>query len=194
MTGLEHCGGLRSLYLHQNLIREISGMENLSRLVTLNLSHNKIRVIEGLEGCTTLKNLDLGHNAITEYLDIEGMRACPALTSVDISHNYIEYAEGILEYLTSFKNLGCFYFKGNPALRKISKYRKMMTVHLPKLMYLDDRPVFELDRKAADAFREGGALAEKEARTVYHEFKKNQIKNSIKRNVAIENEARDKLT
>jgi hypothetical protein len=58
----------------------------------------------------------------------------------------------------------CFYFKGNPALRKISQFRKNMIAGLPGLLYLDDRPVFEVDRIATNAWAEGGLDAEKAAR------------------------------
>jgi hypothetical protein len=50
--------------------------------------------------------------------------------------------------------------KGNPCVRKISTYRKRLTVAMKNLYYLDDRPIFEIERLAADAWAAGGAEAE----------------------------------
>ena len=38
---------------------------------------------------------------------------------------------------------------------------------LPKLHYLDDKPVFELDRLAADAWLKGGVEYERKVREEY---------------------------
>lgn len=46
-------------------------------------------------------------------------------------------------------------------------------------MFIDDRPVFEIERLAADAWREGGEEAEKEARRVYQEKKQAQMRSYI---------------
>merc|ERR1712216_524294 len=46
--------------------------------------------------------------------------------------------------------------KGNPVLRNIPNYRKTVIASLPDLKYLDDRPVFEEDRRYAEAFVAAG--------------------------------------
>ena len=40
---------------------------------------------------------------------------------------------------------------------------------MKNLQYIDDRPVFEVDRLGADAWAEGGAKAEQDARRAYYE-------------------------
>ena len=65
----------------------------------------------------------------------------------------------------------CLYLKGNPAVRKVSMYRKRLTAGMKSLSYLDDRPVFEVERLAAEAWAKGGADAEKAARIKYSEEK-----------------------
>ena len=45
--------------------------------------------------------------------------------------------------------LSCLYLKGNPVVRKIRHYRKSLITRIPRLSYLDDRPVFDLERIAA---------------------------------------------
>jgi hypothetical protein len=43
-------------------------------------------------------------------------------------------------------------------------YRKRLTIGMKNLYYLDDRPIFEIERLAADAWASGGAEAEQKAR------------------------------
>jgi dynein assembly factor 1 len=52
--------------------------------------------------------------------------------------------------------LGVLYLSGNPVCKKIENYRKTIITLLPQLKYLDDRPVFEEDRRFAEAFTRGG--------------------------------------
>lgn len=55
-------------------------------------------------------------------------------------------------------------------------YRKRLTVGMKNLYYLDDRPIFEIERLAADAWAAGGAEAEQEARLKYQEKKNAEMK------------------
>jgi dynein assembly factor 1 len=44
-------------------------------------------------------------------------------------------------------NLAVLYLHGNEVCKKIEHYRKTLIIKLPKLKYLDDRPVFEDERR-----------------------------------------------
>lgn len=167
IDNISHLTELRTLYLHQNIISKIEGLATLDKLVTLNLSHNNIKKIENLGGCYSLKNLDLSHNMIVDYRDCEGIKDCPSLTSVDISENHIEYDDKLMDFFFQFQHLLCFYFKGNPGIRKIKMYRKKMINGFKKLRYLDDRPVKEIDRIASEAYCNGGPELEMEKRKEY---------------------------
>ena len=57
-------------------------------------------------------------------------------------------------------NLKCLYLKGNPAVRNISNYRKIIIASIPSLTYLDDRPVFVNERRTAEAWLKGGKEGE----------------------------------
>jgi hypothetical protein len=168
IENISHLEELRTVYLHQNIISKIEGLSTLTKLVTLNLSHNNITVIENLGGCYNLKNLDLSHNMFINHETCIGLKDIPSLTSIDLSHNYIEYHEDILNFFFKFQNILCFYFKGNPAIRKIKMYRKTLITGFKKLLYLDDRPVKELDRLAAEAWTEGGNELEGVKRREYN--------------------------
>jgi dynein assembly factor 1 len=51
----------------------------------------------------------------------------------------------------------------------VRQYRKRMISEIPTLNYLDDRPVFPLERACAEAWAEGGLDAEKAARKKYND-------------------------
>ena len=154
----------------------MEGLEELTLLVTLNLSHNRIKKIEGISTLTALKTLDVSHNIITDIENVKEITTCPSLTSLDLSNNYIEFSEEIVPFFSSVDNLLCLYLKGNPCVRKINMYRKRLTIGMKNLHYLDDRPIFEIERLAADAWSTGGLEAEKEARREYQEKKNAQMR------------------
>ena len=53
-------------------------------------------------------------------------------------------------------NLACLYSQGNDFQKKISSYRKTIIAKIPNLKFVDDRPVFEEDRRRAEAWMRGG--------------------------------------
>lgn len=75
-------------------------------------------------------------------------------------------------------------------MRKTSLYRKRLTITLKNLQYLDDRPVFEIERIAANAWSQGGAEAEKQARQEYQEQKNAKMRSYTARGRELTEEAR----
>ncbi len=73
----------------------------------------------------------------------------------------------ILELLVQLPQLGVLYLQGNPCVKRIAHYRKVVVARMPKLKYLDDRPVFDEERLRAEAwfaaFQAGGLAAAKDA-------------------------------
>ena len=49
-------------------------------------------------------------------------------------------------------NLKCLYLKGNPVVSTMKNYRKVMVAAIPGLGYLDERPVFEDERRMVNAW------------------------------------------
>eukprot|EP00916_Digyalum_oweni_P025078 GHVL01041387.1.p1 GENE.GHVL01041387.1~~GHVL01041387.1.p1 ORF type:complete len:162 (-),score=37.17 GHVL01041387.1:407-892(-) len=151
---------LRCLFLHQNCIREISGLDCLSNLRTLNISSNYIKKIENLEKCILLETLYISKNHIGAASDDTGIECLvenDKLSVLDISDNYIDEID-VLEVLKKMKSLAVLYMKGNKVLEKIKNYRKRMIKELPQLKFLDDRPIFDDERRYAIAFCEGGLM------------------------------------
>ena len=88
-------------------------------------------------------------------------------------------------------NLKVLYLQNNPICKKIPNYRKTLISRIKKLKYLDDRPVFEKDRRFAEAFYFKGLEGEKIEREKYkleeknkhlkmhNDFKEKYMKNEI---------------
>ena len=60
--------------------------------------------------------------------------------------------------------LKVIYLQNNKVVKNMKNYRKSIIADLPELKYLDDRPVFEDDRRNAEAFSRGGLEEERKER------------------------------
>lgn len=168
LLGLENNLELRCLFIQENVIETIEGLDNLKELRQMSLADNMIKIIgDGLEHCDRLDSLYLKHNRLGkdergDVFSLSGLLKCPSLTTIDISHNSITDPAILDEVLVKMPNLHVLYCQGNDFIRKIDYYRKTVIAKIPTLKYLDDRPVFEEDRRRAEAFAEGGMKAERE--------------------------------
>lgn len=126
-------------------------------LWSLNLSSNFVERIEGLSACKGLNTLlisknKLGFGGIADLEQLADTNIC----SLDIQDNRISDPDVLPEVLARMPGLRVLYMKGNECAKKIVNYRKSTTVYCKDLRYLDDRPVFEDDRRQAEAFNRGG--------------------------------------
>lgn len=97
------------------------------------------------------------------------------------------------DVLMRMTDLRVLYLKGNECCKRIPNYRKSTTAFLKDLKYLDDRPVFEEDRRAAEAFNRGGLEEERAERKKMREEKSEAHKRNMEafQNM-IENSRREK--
>ena len=151
IEGLEKQTLLKSLYLHENCFETIEGLESQTELDTLNLSKNYIRKIENLSHMLKLTCLNLAHNSLTTVESIKHVTEIPSLQTIDIQSNKIDDPT-IVDVLASLPDLRVLYLMGNPVVKSIRNYRKTIISKCSKLMYLDDRPVFEEERRRTNAW------------------------------------------
>jgi len=126
------------------------------------LNENNIGVIEGLSGCDELDTIYLKRNrlgradGVSDIDAVKGVLECPTICCLDISENHMEDPAILEEVIFKMKDLRVLYLQGNPLCKKVDYYRKKIISEIPNLKYLDDRPVFEEDRRRAEAWARGG--------------------------------------
>jgi hypothetical protein len=157
-------------------------LENCPELWSLNLSNNYVERIEGLSACKKLAVLHISRNniGINGVEDLEELPGLSEVATLDVQENRISEADVIPEVLMRMPQLACLYLKGNDVAKKIPNYRKSVIVNIPSLTYLDDRPVFTDDRRAAVAFNRGGLEEERaERRRIRAEKDANHDRNML---------------
>jgi len=183
IEGLDNCQQLLALYIQENAIKKISGLDMLHRLHTLQLSDNLIAKIENLGNCVALDSLYLKNNRIGMggLSDFEGLLEVPSLACLDIQGNKVNDPEVLDDILVKMPNMKVLYLQNNGISKSgntIKNYRKTVIAKIKTLRYLDDRPVFDEDRRHAEAFNQGGIDAEraerdlmkKEKNDAHHEY------------------------
>ncbi|KAI9197149.1 uncharacterized protein BJ171DRAFT_522877 [Polychytrium aggregatum] len=182
---------LRCLFLQQNCIEKIENVDHLSLLDTLNVSSNIIKQISGLEGLVSLKTLQIASNLLRTCEDIEGLLQCPSICILDLSQNKIDNPD-VIHIFEQMPNLTVLNFMGNPAIRKIENYRRNMVGKIKGLTYLDDRPVFDKERLATEAWMVGGLEAERQERVRQQQEERDAHDRNLKALEKIQEEGRKK--
>jgi hypothetical protein len=133
----------------------------------LDLSENNIGFVEGLSDLPQLTTLNLSKNALNNAVSIEHLRDCKSLTSLDLSKNDLT-GEDIIDCLAGIRGLASLNMAGNPVVTKVASFRKKMIAASASLRYLD-RPVFENERAAVQAWSVGGIEAETKVKEEWQE-------------------------
>lgn len=136
------------------------------------MSENCLTKIDGLSQLPTLTTVNIARNRLETAESIQHMAECPSITNLDISHNQLE-DPSVLNVFSQMPKLKALRIEGNPVVSKTKQFRRTYLSQLTQLAYLD-RPVFEKERLAVNAWKEGGAEAEKEARLSFVDRERQQ--------------------
>ena len=177
--------------MQNNCINDIENIEHLSELDTLNLEHNNISEVANLSGCPNLRTLHLAHNHLETVDDIEHLVECQNLAVLDLSHNNLEDPD-IIGIFEQMPHLSVLNLMGNDVVREIRNYRKTLTARIPSLKYLDDRPVFEDDRRIAEAWARGGREAEAAEREAIKQEKRDKERRNAEAFSRMQDDARQR--
>lgn len=96
----------------------------------------------------------------------------------------------MVPFFEKMKQLLGIYMKGNPAVRMMRQYRRKFIEILPLLAYIDDKPIFEIERLGVEAFLRGGKEEELKVRTEYAAKQNSWQKEACDRGKQIETEAK----
>mmetsp|Transcript_31394 Transcript_31394/g.91675 ORF Transcript_31394/g.91675 Transcript_31394/m.91675 type:complete len:523 (+) Transcript_31394:150-1718(+) len=188
IDGLDRMTALRSLHLEGNRLTRIENLGNCRELRQLNLEGNAIARVEGLMFHTKLEQLNLAHNTIARLEDLSELSHLPNLNNIDVSHNQIEEAEGVVEFWSGLQaQIRVLRYHANPGVRSIEHYRKRLINGMPLLSYLDERPVFPVERRSSKAWAEGGTEA-------MHRAKREFVAERNRMQIGVDPERREILT
>lgn len=166
IENLENQTALKCLFLHENSIEKIEGLDNQPELDNLNLSKNYIRKVENIAHLKKLSTLNLSNNVLVSLDDVRELVRCTSLQALDLQHNQLNDPQ-IVELLAQLPDLRVLHLIGNPVVKLIKNYRRITVAKCKLLKYLDDRPVFDEERRRTDAwmvgFELGGLAAASEA-------------------------------
>jgi len=118
-----------------------------------------------------VKRNHIGHNGLD---DLRALTELPNLGVLDIANNDIDDPAVLEEVFMKMPKLAVLYLTGNDVCKKIQNYRKKIIASIPTLKYLDDRPVFEEDRRFAEAFMRGGIEEERAERRRWNQEKEDR--------------------
>ena len=183
IENLDSLVNLTSLFLHENTIQKIEGLDKLVNLTNLNLSDNLIKKIEGISKLINLTDFLIKRNRIGfEGLeDLKGLLDTgKELRVLDISDNYIQDVKIVDEILSKIPNLKVLYLSGNEVTRKIPNYRKTLIGKIKNLTYIDNKPIFNDEKRYALAFCNGGYEEERKEREKVKNEKKEKEEKRIK--------------
>eukprot|EP01084_Bolivina_argentea_P226033 381878_1 len=163
IENISHLKYLCGLYLQNNTIKKISNLDGLLEIKSLNFANNQINKIENISHLTKLETLNLENNLISTTEDVEEILHNETITTLNLNGNKFKTEkEGmkLIKLLSNLPNLRSLYLKRNPFINEMDWYRKRTISVIRTLTFLDDRPVFENERRLNDAWSRGGPTEE----------------------------------
>ncbi|GAB5371717.1 hypothetical protein AAMO2058_001603800 [Amorphochlora amoebiformis] len=175
IQNLGHMTELMGIYLGNNQISKITNL-NFKQLKVINLDHNSLVSLQGIQDAPRLETLSATDNEIS---DMSCLGLCRHVTSVKLSRNKLGDASHVLETLRKMNQVRVLYLKGNPFVCKLKSYRNKIINTCPNLQFLDDRPVYEWERRLVKAWERGGNEEVKKERAIHKHEKETKATNAF---------------
>ena len=102
--------------------------------------------------------MNLANNLLSTTTDLVHLLQVPSIVTLDIQYNKIDDEQVIDLILSRLLNLRVLYLQGNPVVSKIPHYRKTILSRCKQLLYLDDRPVYEEERRRVEVWSQAYQL------------------------------------
>lgn len=128
--------------LTYNLILSKHKTESLNTIKYLNLWGNNLEDVEIIKNMTNLEIVTLSNNNVSSLKDFADLKN---LKELYLRKNSISQLEE-LSYLKNCKDLKILWLEDNP-ICEIEDYRKKVVRLLPQLNKLDNKNIFEVERK-----------------------------------------------
>ena len=130
LSGLAPLVNLRCLYLGRNMLESINGLDSLLQLDSLDLSDNYLTQVSGLGHLSgTLRTLNLSGNKLATCEAIRPLQQLTALNSLDLANNKLAEEEAV--DLLAAMPLSLLRLVGNPV---VGTYR---CVHMHSMQRLE---------------------------------------------------------
>lgn len=118
------------------------------------MSKNEIPYIsDHLSLCDKLETLKLSHNKLSTAKSISNIVSIPKLHELDLSKNKLDGEYGsFLDILSQCKHLKVLSLKGNPVIKNMPHYRRMVLSRCRGLTMLDGNEVCTEERRRCNAW------------------------------------------
>jgi dynein assembly factor 1 len=143
--------------LIESIIFSLDEIENLAccaKLRLVDLSKNEISFVsDHLSLCEKLETLQLSHNKLSTAKSISNIVSIPKLHELDLSKNKLDGEYGsFLDILSECKHLKVLSLKGNPVIKNMPHYRRMVVSRCKGLTVLDGNEVCREERRRCNAW------------------------------------------
>ena len=196
LAGLHAQQQLRCLYLQENRIEQLDSLPPLPHLATLNLTQNFIATLPSTPLSSSfplLHTLSLKSNRLATVDALAALAHHPTLSVLDLSNNRFDdplpsptpspsssphtpsspsIFDSLLSLLSTLPSLRVLYLSPAPFLQSTPNYRKHALSRLAGLTYLDERPVFDDERRLVDGWTRAGVQGEREEKAKMREEEK----------------------
>ncbi|KAG8344933.1 hypothetical protein TRVL_04235 [Trypanosoma vivax] len=125
--------------------------------------------------CSTVRTLNLANNYISSVADMVQLLCFKNVSVLDLSNNQLSDGEAVLFVLEKLPRLRALKLSGNPLVRTLPRYRKTVLLRCGGLLHLDDRPVFDNERRLVTAWGRGGDEEEKRERQLIKDEEKEAL-------------------